>query len=149
MADWVKHVTTDSTFPPKGTFLLKADDVAKIMAMPHVSPLGIHSAIKMVNYYINRGGKGLTDDRKKELREAIKILKTMTEPDWVTNLPLNCMKCRRWIEELNLFFVARKKSDKQLITVCAFCIVKMQDDISEARQYRRILNGFKSERSIW
>lgn len=144
--DWVKGVTTDSTFPPKGTFLQSAENVARIMAMPQVSPLGIKSAIRMVNYFINRGGRGLTEERKRELRRAIEILKTMKEPNWTEDLPIECQKCHQRIK--NLFFVARKVSDKQLITVCAFCVLRI--DVSEARQYRRIdSTSFASERSIW
>jgi hypothetical protein len=39
-----------------------------------VSPKGIGSGIKMIQYFINRGGKGLSATRKKELHKAIKIL---------------------------------------------------------------------------
>jgi hypothetical protein len=39
-----------------------------------VSPKGIGSGIRMIQYFINRGGKGLSATRKKELEKAKKIL---------------------------------------------------------------------------
>jgi len=71
---WVQNVKTISTFPPKGTFTKDAETIAKIMERKDVSPLGIGSAIKMIQYFINRGGKGLSKERKKELEKAKRIL---------------------------------------------------------------------------
>ena len=67
---WVRGVKTVSTFPPEGTFTKDADTIAEIMARKDVSPGGLGSAIRMVQYFINRGGKGLTTERKKELEKA-------------------------------------------------------------------------------
>ncbi len=71
---WVQNVKTISTFPPKDTFTKDAETIAQIMARKDVSPLGIGSAIKMVQYFINRGGKGLSKERKEELEKAKRIL---------------------------------------------------------------------------
>jgi hypothetical protein len=71
---WVKGVKTDSTHPPPGTFTKDARTVARIMARKDVSPGGIGSGIRMIQYFINRGGKGLSTTRKKELERAIEIL---------------------------------------------------------------------------
>jgi hypothetical protein len=71
---WSNKVKTISTFPPPGTFKKDADDVARIMASKRVSPKGIGSGIKMIQFYINRAGKNLPGSRKKELRKAISIL---------------------------------------------------------------------------
>jgi hypothetical protein len=71
---WSRNVKTESTFPPKGTFTTPASQVAKIMARKSVSPGGLGSAIRMVQMFINRAGKGLTPSRKRELEKAKKIL---------------------------------------------------------------------------
>ena len=71
---WVQDVTTDSTAPPERIFTKDAETIARVMARKDVSPLGIDSAIKMVQYFINRGGKGLSAERKKELEKAKRIL---------------------------------------------------------------------------
>ncbi len=71
---WVREVQTVSTFPPEGTFTKDAETIAEIMARKDVSPKGLGSAIRMVQYFINRGGKGLSDERRRELEKAKKLL---------------------------------------------------------------------------
>jgi len=73
--DWVQKVKSISTFPPDKTFTKSAKEVAKVMADPSVSPKGLGSAIKMIQYFINRGGKALSKERKDELKEAENILR--------------------------------------------------------------------------
>src|SRR4051794_7075880 len=77
---WVQDVKTVSTFPPEGTFTKDAETVAKIMASKQVSPKGIGSGIRMIQYFINRAGKGLPAERKRELKKAIEILREKSEP---------------------------------------------------------------------
>ena len=45
---WSAKISTESTFPPEGTFTKSAEEIAKIMAQKKVSPNGIGSDIKMV-----------------------------------------------------------------------------------------------------
>jgi Protein of unknown function (DUF3175) len=71
---WVRKVTTDSTHPQAGLFTKDAKTIARGMASKKVSPKGIGSGIKMIQYFINRGGKGLSASRKKELQKAKHIL---------------------------------------------------------------------------
>lgn len=71
---WVQEVTTDSTSPPEAIFTKDAETIARVMAKPEVSPGGIISAIRMVQYFINRAGKGLSKERKKELEKAKRLL---------------------------------------------------------------------------
>jgi tRNA(adenine34) deaminase len=71
---WVHKVKTVSTFPPEGTFNKDAETAARIMASKKVSPKGIGSGIRMIQFFINRAGKGLTASRKKELEKAKRIL---------------------------------------------------------------------------
>jgi hypothetical protein len=71
---WVSKVKTVSTFPPEGTFTKEPRQIAEILADKRVSPKGIGSAIRMVQYFINRGGKGLSATRRKKLERAKEIL---------------------------------------------------------------------------
>jgi Protein of unknown function (DUF3175) len=71
---WVKNVKTVSTYPPKSLFTKDAATIAKAMASKKVSPKGIGSGIRMVQYFINRAGKGLPAKQKRELEKAKKIL---------------------------------------------------------------------------
>jgi hypothetical protein len=71
---WVRQVTTDSTHPPPRTFTGSASAIARNMARKDVAPKGIGSAIRMVQYFINRGGKNLSASRRVELEKAKRIL---------------------------------------------------------------------------
>jgi hypothetical protein len=71
---WVRGVTTDSTHPPAGTFSGSAAQIAKTMARKDVSPRGLGSGIRMIQYFINRGGKNLSARRRAELERAKRIL---------------------------------------------------------------------------
>jgi Protein of unknown function (DUF3175) len=71
---WVRRVTTESTFPEKGIFTKDAETIARHMASKKVSPKGIGSGIRMIQYFINRGGKNLPTSRKRELEKAKMIL---------------------------------------------------------------------------
>jgi tRNA(adenine34) deaminase len=44
------------------------------MASKKVSPKGIGSGIRMIQFFINRAGKGLPAKRKRELEKAKKLL---------------------------------------------------------------------------
>jgi len=76
---WVRRVTTDSTHPRPGTFKGPARQIARAMARKDVSPKGIGSAIRMIQYFINRGGKGLSATRRRELERAKRILQRRQE----------------------------------------------------------------------
>jgi tRNA(adenine34) deaminase len=71
---WVQEVTTIFTAPPPGTFTRSAGEIARIMARADVSPKGLGSGIRMIQYFINRAGKHLTPSRRKELERAKRIL---------------------------------------------------------------------------
>ena len=74
---WVKDVKTISSKPPEGIFTKDAKTIARTLAKPSISPKGIGSAIRMLQFFINRGGKGLSKTRKAELERAKRILKGM------------------------------------------------------------------------
>ena len=73
---WVRKVTTESTFPKKGIFTKDAETIARHMASKKVSPKGIGSGIRMIQYFINRAGKDLPASRKHELEKAKRILQS-------------------------------------------------------------------------
>jgi hypothetical protein len=70
----VQSVTTVSTAPPPGTFTKPGREIADIMARPEVSPKGLGSGIRMIQYFINRAGTQLTPSRRQQLERAKRIL---------------------------------------------------------------------------
>ena len=71
---WVKTVTTDSTHPPAGLFTKDAATIARTLASKRVSPKGPGSGMRMLTYFINRGGRGLSKTRRDELERAKRLL---------------------------------------------------------------------------
>ncbi|MBV9888249.1 MAG: DUF3175 domain-containing protein [Acidobacteria bacterium] len=71
---WVAKVTTDSTHPAKGLFTKDAATIARSLASRRVSPKGPASGLRMLNYFINRGGKGLSPTRRRVLERAKSIM---------------------------------------------------------------------------
>lgn len=71
---WVAKVKTDSTHPPEGLFKKSAAAIARTLASKKVSPKGPGSGMRMLTYYINRAGRGLSASRRKELDRAKVLL---------------------------------------------------------------------------
>ncbi len=71
---WVAKVTTDSTHPSPGLFTKHAATIARALASKKVSPKGPGSGMRMLTYFINRGGRNLTAARRRELEKAKKLL---------------------------------------------------------------------------
>jgi hypothetical protein len=71
---WVRDVRTVSTSPPEGLFTKNAATIARVMASKRVSPKGIGSGLRMIQFFINRAGKALPAARRRELEEAKRIL---------------------------------------------------------------------------
>ncbi len=71
---WVARVKTDSTRPPAGLFKKSASTIARTLASKKVSPKGPGSGMKMLTYFINRGGRGLSAARRAELKKAKALL---------------------------------------------------------------------------
>ena len=76
---WVAGVKTVSTFPPKGLFTKDAHTIAKSLASKRVSPKGPGSGMRMLTYFINGAGRGLSPSRRKALERAKRILSQQTE----------------------------------------------------------------------
>jgi len=71
---WVQNVKSVSTFPPAGLFTKSAVTIARSLASKKVSPKGIGSGIRMLQYFINRGGKRLPQEQRRELEKAKRLL---------------------------------------------------------------------------
>ncbi len=71
---WVAKVKTASTYPPAGLFTKSAATIARSLASKKVSPKGPGSGMRMLTYYINRAGRGLSAARRKELEKAKELL---------------------------------------------------------------------------
>jgi tRNA(adenine34) deaminase len=78
---WSHEVKTVSTFPPPGLFTKDAETVARVMATKKVSPKGLASAIRMIQFFINRAGKNLDPQRKRALEKARRILQDRMRKD--------------------------------------------------------------------
>jgi tRNA(adenine34) deaminase len=71
---WVAKVKTDSTHPPEGLFTKDAATIARSLASKRVSPKGPGSGMRMLTYFINRAGHGLSASRRAELQKAKRLL---------------------------------------------------------------------------
>ncbi|HEV8047934.1 MAG TPA: DUF3175 domain-containing protein [Terriglobales bacterium] len=71
---WVAQVKTDSTHSPEGLFTKDASTIARTLASKKVSPKGPGSGMRMLNYFINRAGRGLSAKRRAELEKAKTLL---------------------------------------------------------------------------
>ncbi|WP_158944877.1 tRNA adenosine(34) deaminase TadA [Granulicella sp. S190] len=71
---WSAKVDTDSTHPDEGLFSKSASAIAKALASKKVSPKGPASGMRMLNFYINRAGKNLPQERHAELEKAKALL---------------------------------------------------------------------------
>jgi hypothetical protein len=78
---WVKNVTTDSTHPPKALFTKPAAVIARSLASKKVSPKGPGSGMRMLTYFINRAGKGISASRRRTLERAKKLLHERIEKE--------------------------------------------------------------------
>ena len=71
---WVARVKTDSTHPPAGLFAKDATTIARTLGSRRVSPKGPASGMRMLTYFINRAGRGLSASRRAELERAKTLL---------------------------------------------------------------------------
>jgi hypothetical protein len=71
---WSGEVHTTSTYPPKGLFTKSAATIARVLATKKVSPKGPGSGMRMLSFFINRAGRGLSRERLAELEKAKTLL---------------------------------------------------------------------------
>ena len=73
-----------STQPTAGLFMRDAASIARVMATRRVSPGGLGSAIRTVQYVLNRSGPGLPAARRRELERAKALLRARAARDTET-----------------------------------------------------------------
>jgi len=71
---WVASVKTDATHPAEGLFTKDAATIARTLASRTVSPKGPASGMRMLTYFVNRAGRGLSPTRRAELERAKRLL---------------------------------------------------------------------------
>lgn len=71
---WIASVKTVSTYPPPGLFTKSASTIARTLASKSVSPKGPSSGMRMLTFFINRAGRGLSEQRRAELEKAKSLL---------------------------------------------------------------------------
>jgi hypothetical protein len=74
-----RRAETASTAPPEGLFTRDARTIARTMATRRVSPKGLGSAIRMIQFLINRSGRNLSAARRRELEAAKRLLQERRE----------------------------------------------------------------------
>ena len=79
MGRWKIRTESASTFPPPGLFTKDAETIARVMATKKVSPKGLGSALRMLQYLLNRSGQSLPARRRRELERAKRILRAEQE----------------------------------------------------------------------
>jgi tRNA(adenine34) deaminase len=84
---WVRDVKTVSTYPPPGLFTQDAATIARVMTDKKVSSKGPGSGVRMIQFFINRAGKGLTPERKQELEKAKRLLQARGRKEKGTHSP--------------------------------------------------------------
>ena len=72
---WVKTVTTISTKTRPGLFIRDAATIARTLALPRVSPKGPVSGLRMLYFFINRAGRGLSRSRRAGLEKAKRLMR--------------------------------------------------------------------------
>lgn len=76
---WSKDVKTDSTHPPVSLFTKDPETIAESLASKEVSPKGPASGMRMLTFYINRAGRGISASRMRNLERAKKLLSARVE----------------------------------------------------------------------
>lgn len=76
---WSAKVKTDSTKPAPGLFKKSGKAIAEGLAKKSVSPEGPGQAMRMLNFYENRGGHNLSGERIGALEQAKRLLHKKVE----------------------------------------------------------------------
>jgi len=71
---WIAGVKTVSTYPPLGLFTKDPKTIARVLASKDVSPKGLGSGMRMLTFFINRAGHGLSATRRRNLEAAKRLL---------------------------------------------------------------------------
>lgn len=69
----------DRFHPPEGLYKKSPETIARTLASKKVSPKGPGSGMRMLTYFINRAGKGLSARDKSRLEKAKELLSRRVE----------------------------------------------------------------------
>jgi len=92
---WSAKVKTDSTKPAPGLFKKSGKAIAEGLAKKSVSPEGPGQAVRMLNFYENRGGKNLSSERKGAMETAKKLLHEKVEAKAAKKTPAKKSAARK------------------------------------------------------
>ncbi len=107
---WSAKVKTDSTKPAPGLFKKSGKAIAEGLAKPSVSPEGPGQAVRMLNFYENRGGKNLTGERKNALEQAKRLLHNKVEAKNAAEKPVGKAAAKKTIAKKT---IANKTATKR------------------------------------
>ena len=82
---WVRTVTSTSTSIPPGLFTRDAATIARMLALPRVSPKGPVSGLRMLSFFVNRAGRQLSRARLAELEKAKRLMRRKIAADRATD----------------------------------------------------------------
>ena len=71
---WTIRSESAATFAPPGLFAKDAVTIARVLATKKVSPKGVGSAIRLLQFLLNRSGKSLPARRRREFERAKRML---------------------------------------------------------------------------
>ncbi len=78
---WSGKVMSDATHPERGLFREDAETIATHLASKEICPKGPAQGMQMLNFYINRAGHNLPEERHTVLEEAKQLLHTIIESE--------------------------------------------------------------------
>ncbi len=76
---WSNDPTVDSTQTPVSLFTKDPETIAESLASKEISPRGPASGMRMLTFYINRAGRGISASRMRNLEKARKLLSERVE----------------------------------------------------------------------
>jgi hypothetical protein len=71
---WIKDVKTTTVDVPQDTMTQSAPEIARIL-IAHNRGKGAASINRFIQFYINRSGKGLPEERKRTLKRAMALVR--------------------------------------------------------------------------
>jgi hypothetical protein len=71
---WIKDVKTTAVDVPEGTMTQSASEIARVLTT-HNRGKDAGSINRFIQFYINRSGKGLPDERKRTLKRAMALVR--------------------------------------------------------------------------
>ena len=71
---WIRTVTTTTVDVPQDTMTQPAPEVARTL-LAHNRGKGAAAINRFIQYYINRSGRNLPDERKRVLRRAMALVR--------------------------------------------------------------------------